>query len=171
MTQLVICSSCNKHYDSVMNEKPNAVIKHVMTVGMLESKELESTLAKPKNNEDNISIKSSTQDSQSSNSNTSEIIANNINTIQFFTIGNDNDNMNERRRPTIHERLNHIHISLDEIKNKIENNKTMQTTNEDIELLKSRTDNIELMLENQSKLTSDIGASIKHCIHQMYCNL
>ena len=38
MTQLMICSSCNKHYDSVINEKPK-LIKHVLIVIMLESKE------------------------------------------------------------------------------------------------------------------------------------
>ena len=146
--------------------KPNAVIKNVMFVGMLESKELESTLVKPKNNEDNISIKSSTQDSQSSISNTSEIIANNITTIQFFTIGNDTDNMNEHRKPTIHERLNHIHTSLDEVKNKIENKPMRQTSNDDVELVKSRIDNIEVMLENRNKLIGDFEASMKHCINQ-----
>ena len=39
MTQLMICSSFNTHYDSVLNEKPKPIMKHVMFVGMLESKE------------------------------------------------------------------------------------------------------------------------------------
>jgi hypothetical protein len=38
-----------------------------------------------------------------------------------------------------------------------------QTRNDDVELLKSRIDNIEVMLENQNKLISDIEASVKHC--------
>ena len=46
-----------------------------------------------------------------------------------------------------------------------------QTSNDDVELLKSRIDNIEVMLENQNKLISDIEASLKHCIYQIYCTL
>ena len=46
-----------------------------------------------------------------------------------------------------------------------------QTGNDDVELLKSRIDNIEVMLENQNKSVSDIEASIKHCIYQIYCKL
>ena len=46
-----------------------------------------------------------------------------------------------------------------------------QTTNNDVELLKSRNDNIELMLESQNKLISDIEARIKHCIYQTHCKL
>ena len=41
-----------------------------------------------------------------------------------------------------------------------------QTTNDDVELLKSRSDNIELMLENQNNLISDIEARIKLCIYR-----
>ena len=40
---------------------------------------------------------------------------------QVYTIDNDNDSMNEpleHRKPTINERLNHIHISLDQVKTK-----------------------------------------------------
>ena len=40
MAQLMICSNCKKHYDSVQNEKkPKRVIKHATIVGMLENKE------------------------------------------------------------------------------------------------------------------------------------
>ena len=46
-----------------------------------------------------------------------------------------------------------------------------QTTHDDVELLKSRIDSIELMLENQNELISDIEAIIKHCIYQIYCKL
>ena len=42
-----------------------------------------------------------------------------------------------------------------------------QTIHDDVELLKSRIGNIELMLENQNKLISDIEASIKHCISNL----
>ena len=43
----------------------------------------------------------------------------------------------------------------------------VQTSNDDVELLKSRIDNIEVTLESQNKLISDIEASIKHCIYQI----
>ena len=46
-----------------------------------------------------------------------------------------------------------------------------QSANDDVDMLKSRIDNIELMLEKQSKLISDIEASIEHCINQIYCKL
>ena len=36
MTQLMICSSCKKHYDSMYNEKQEVIIKHVMIVGARE---------------------------------------------------------------------------------------------------------------------------------------
>ena len=64
----------------------------------------------------------------------------------------------EHRKPTINEILNHIHISL-ESNGKIPMG---QTTNDDVEILKSRIDNIDLMLANQHKLIIDIEASIKH---------
>ena len=46
-----------------------------------------------------------------------------------------------------------------------------QTTNDDVDVLKSRIDNIDLMLENQNKLISYIEASVKHGIYQIYCKL
>ena len=46
-----------------------------------------------------------------------------------------------------------------------------KTTHVDVELLKSRIDNIGLMLENQNKLSSDIQASTKYCIYQIHCKL
>ena len=46
-----------------------------------------------------------------------------------------------------------------------------QSSNDDVDRLKSRIDNIELMLEKQNKLINDIEASIKHCIYQIYCKL
>jgi len=46
-----------------------------------------------------------------------------------------------------------------------------QTSNDDIELLKSRIDNIELMLENPNKLCNEIESNIKHCKYQIYCKL
>jgi len=64
-------------------------------------------------------------------------------------------------------RLNNIHISLEQIKSQIKNYPMGQTTNDDVDMLKSRTDNIELILENQNKLISDIEASIKHCISNL----
>ena len=44
------------------------------------------------------------------------------------------------------------------------------TTNDDVDVLKSRIDNIGLMLK-RNKLSSDIEASIKHCIYQTCCKL
>ena len=46
-----------------------------------------------------------------------------------------------------------------------------QTTNDDVDVLKSRIDDIELMLGSQNNLISDIEASVKHCIYQIYCKL
>ena len=46
-----------------------------------------------------------------------------------------------------------------------------QTSNDDIELLQSRVDDIELMIENQNKLFNAIEANVKHCIYQIYCKL
>ena len=45
------------------------------------------------------------------------------------------------------------------------------TTNDDVELLKSRIDNIEITMEKQNKLINDMEANIKHCIYQIYCKL
>ena len=71
------------------------------------------------NNEDNISTKSSTQQSQSSFFYTLEILTNNINTTQFCNIDNDNTFESfEHRKPTINERLDNLHISLDQVKSK-----------------------------------------------------
>ena len=46
-----------------------------------------------------------------------------------------------------------------------------QSHNDDVDMLKSRIDDIELMLEKQNKLISDVEASIKHCRYQIYCKL
>ena len=73
--------------------------------------------------------------------------------------------------PTINERLDHINMSLDQVKNQMKNHPMGQTTNDDVDMLKLRVDNIELMLENQNKLISDIEASIKLCTYQIYCRL
>jgi len=129
-----------------------------MIVEMLENKEFVEKTQQPSqstpNNEDNISTKSSTQQSQSSISNTLEIITNNINQTQFYNIDN-NSNMSEpfeHRKPTINGRRNHIHVSLDQVKNQMENHHMGETTSDDVDMLKSRIDNIELMLERQNKL-------------------
>ena len=42
-----------------------------------------------------------------------------------------------------------------------------QSSNDDVDMLKSRIDNVELMLGKQSKLINDIEANIKHCIYQI----
>ena len=45
------------------------------------------------------------------------------------------------------------------------------SSKDDVDMLKSRIDNIELMLEKQNKVISNIEASIKPCIYQIYCKL
>ena len=77
----------------------------------------------------------------------------------------------EHRNPTINEILDNIHIPVDQVNGQMKNYTMGQTTNDDVDVLKSRIDNIELMLENQSKLISDTDASVKHCIYQIYCKL
>jgi len=95
---------------------------------------------------------------------------NNNNTTQFYNIDNANAYESfEHKKPAIYETLGNIHISLDQVASqKIPKG---QTTHDDVDVLKSRIDNIELMLEDQNKLISDIEASIKHCIYQVYCDL
>jgi hypothetical protein len=66
----------------------------------------------------------------------------------------------------MNEGSNHIHISLDQMKRHM-----AQSSNDDVDMLKSRTDNIELMQEKQIKLINDIEASMKHCIYPIYCKL
>ena len=110
---------------------------------------VEKTAPLTPNSEDNISTKSSTQQSQSSFFNTSEIITNHNDTTQFHNVCNyDTDEPFEHRKPTINARLDNIHISLDQVKNHMKNYPMGQTTNDDVELLKSRIYNIEFMLEN-----------------------
>ena len=46
-----------------------------------------------------------------------------------------------------------------------------QSSNDDVDTLKPRIDNVEFMLEKQNKLINDIKASIKHCICQIYFKL
>ena len=48
-----------------------------------------------------------------------------------------------------------------DIKNQMKNHPKGQSTTDDVELLKSRVDNIEVMLEKQNKFINDIEASIK----------
>ena len=43
------------------------------------------------------------------------------------------------------------------------------TTNDDVELLKSRIDNIEITMEKQNKRINDMEATIKHCIYESVC--
>ena len=42
-----------------------------------------------------------------------------------------------------------------------------QSSNDDVDMLKSRIDNNDLMLEKQSKLVNDIEAIIKHYISNL----
>ena len=62
-------------------------------------------------------------------------------------------------------------MSLDQLTNAMTNNLMGETTNDDIDLLKARIDNIEVMLENPNKFTCDLEANIKYCIYQIYCKL
>ena len=101
-----------------------------------------------------------------------ELITNNSNTTQPYNIGNGNtDESFEHGKPTINGRLDNMHISLDQVKSQMGNYPMGQTTNDDVDMLKSKIDDIELMLENRNKLISDIEASIKHCISRIYCKL
>jgi len=71
------------------------------------------------------------------------------NTTQCYNIDNGNGNMNAsfgQRKPTINQRLNHMHISLDQVKNQMKSHAMGQTTNDDVDVLKSRIDDTELML-------------------------
>ena len=99
---------------------------------------------------------------------TKSTLTNNINKTQFYNIGNDNrDEPFEYRKPTINERLDHVHISLDQVKYQVKNVPMRQTTNDDVELLESWNDNLALMLGIQNKRISDIEASIEHCTYQI----
>jgi len=123
------------------------------------------------NNGYNISTKSSTQQSQSSCFNALEIITNNNNATQLYDVDNGNtDGALEHRKPTIIEIFDNIHIPLDHVKSHMKTYPIWQTTNDDVDVLKSRIDNVELMLESQN-LISDIEANIKHCVYQIYCKL
>ena len=121
----MICRSCKKHYDSVQKGKTyHKTCNDCRRV----RKQRVRRKSQPANTEDNISTKSSMQQSQSSISNTLETITHNTNKTQFYNIDNDNDNMNEpfeHRKLTINKRLNHIHISLDQLKNKYRNHLMM----------------------------------------------
>ena len=82
-------------------------------------------------------MKSITQQSQSSCFNTLEIITNDNNTTLFHNIGNDNTYETfEHRKPTVNERLDNIHISLDQVKGQIGNHPVGQTINDDVDVLK-----------------------------------
>ena len=168
----MLCSSCKKHCESVYNEKTKSYYKSCFECRNKKSSRKKNVSTKP-DNEDNVSTKSSTQQSQTSLLNSLHIIANNTNTTKFYNIhDDDNDEEYEQRKPTINEKLDHMNMSLEQVKNTMANHPMGQTTNDDdIELLKARIDNIELMLQNQNKLISDIESSIKHCIYQIYCKL
>ncbi len=186
MAQTMQCSSCKKHCESVYNEKTKSYYKscfvcrnkkssrkkHVST--KLDNEEVRSafgtaTIEGETLSSDNVSTKSSTQQSQTSLLNSLHIIANSTNTTKFYNI---DDEEQEQRKPTINEKLDHMNMSLEQVKNTMANHPMGQTSNDDdIELLKARIDNIELMLQNQNKLISDIESNIKHCIYQIYCKL
>ena len=101
-------------------EKPEVIIKPAKIVERKGEVQKQQPLTP--NNEDNISTESSTQQSQSSSLNTLETLTNYTNKTQLYNIDNDNtDESFEYRKPTINERLENIHISLDQVKNQIEN--------------------------------------------------
>ena len=82
--------------------------------------------------------------------NTLEIITNITNKTHFYNIDNDNtDEPSEYRKPTINEILDHINMSLEQVKNQMENHTMGRITKDDVELLESRIDKTELMLENK----------------------
>ena len=148
MAQLMICSSRKRHYDSVQNGKPKTYFKKCNDRRHVRKQRVRRK-AQQANNEDNISTRSITQQSQSSLSlNTLETITSSTNKTQYYDIDNDNDNMNElleHRKPTVDERLSRIHISVDQVKKQM-----AQSSNDDVAMLKSRGDDIELILEKQN---------------------
>jgi hypothetical protein len=176
MAQTMQCSSCKKHCESVYNEKTKSYYKSCFECRKKKSSRKKHVSKKTDNEEegetlssDNVSTKSSTQQSQTSLLNSLHIIANSTNTTKFYNI---DDEEQELRKPTINEKLDHMNMSLEQVKNTMANHPMGQTSNDDdIELLKARIDNIELMLQNQNKLISDIESNIKHCIYQIYCKL
>ena len=174
MPQTMICSSCKKQCESVYNERTKNYYKSCYGCRNKKNLRNKQISSKPGNElSDNISTKSSTQQSQTSLLNSLHIIANNTNTTKFYNV-HDNDENQDQRKPTINEKLDHINMSLDQVKNTMTNHPSpldRQTSNDDIELLKARIDNIEIMLESQNKLISDIESNIKHCIYQIYCKL
>ena len=156
----------------IINHVLNVEIKKVQEKQVSTKPDNEDNVSTKADNEDNVSTKSSTQQSQSSLLNSLHIIANNTNTTKFHNIGDDdNDEEQEQRKPTINEKLDHMNMSLEQVMNTMANHPMGQTTNDDMELLKARIDNIEVMLETQNKLIGDIEANIKHCIYQIYCKL
>ena len=137
MTEAMICSSFKNIVIPSITKKPKVIIKPAKIVEIWELVEKQPPLTP--NNEDNISTKSSAQQSQSYFFNTLEIITNNTTTTQLFNMDNDNtDESFEHRRPTISERFDNIHISLDQVNNQMKNYPMGQTTTDDVEVLKSK---------------------------------
>ena len=163
MADTIICSRCKNKFKSEYNDKTKCCFKTCSKCRKisLEAKKAKSS-TKSDNDDDNVSCKSSTEQSHISLLNTLQVISNNTNRTEFYNINDDE----EQRRPTINEKLDHINMLLDDIKKDMK-----PTTNDDVELLKSRIDNIEIMMEKQNKLINDMEANIKHCIYQIYCKL
>ena len=176
MTQIITCSSCKKN-ESVYNEKSKSYYKSCYECRNKKKKKSLSiksdnqyNVSIESDNQDNVSTKSSTHQSQTSALKSLQILTNNSNSTNFYNIGSPDYDESEQRKPTINEQLEHINMSLDQLTNAMTNNLIRGTGNDDIELLKSRIDNIEVMLEQQNKFISDIEANIKHCRYQIYCS-
>ena len=133
-------------------KKQRLNLSHVMNVDIRKKpvstkSDNQDNVSTKSDNQDNVSTKSSTHQSQTSVLNSLHILGNNSNSTNFYNIHDEEES--EQRKPTINEKLDHINMSLDQLTNAMTNNLMGQTTNDDIELLKARIDNIEVMLENQ----------------------
>lgn len=89
----------------------------------------------------------------------------------FYNIGEYDENKNEEeeesQKPlTINSKLDMIYNSIG-----VSNNNNIGTNDEQIDLLKSRIDNLELILQKQMKLVEDMERNIQNCLYKIYCKL
>jgi len=87
----------------------------------------------------------------------------------FYNIGEYDENLEdeETQKPlTINSKLDMIYNSIG-----VSNNNNIGTNDEQIDLLKSRIDNIELILQKQMKLIEDVEKNIQNCLYKIYCKL
>ena len=91
-----------------------------------------------------------------------EIIPN-ITPPKFYDIS-DNEDEEGSKPLTINSKLDMIYTLLN-------NNHNTPTNTEDINLLKSRIDNLELVIQNHIKSTEEMEKNILNCLYKIYCKL